>query len=327
MIMTLTYVSKINKNQKEMNKLFQQLMRNIKISFVEKENIIKYDEYFFNGLPIPKNIEFKDLKSNSFNLYWKIDNLNIINIDSNQIKFKVKIRKEDDNEKFMEVYEGKNTNYLIDNLKENSNYEVQICSIYNDLIGSWTSVQKIKTSKEFLVCDDSIILNETNRKKEFLNKLSEWSGYESMKLIYRSTRDGKNSKAFHDKCDNQGNTICLYKNDKDYIFGGYASIPWTEKGEHHFAPDSFIFTLTNIYNTKPTKFKSTIKDMVFHSSDFGPTFNDDICIYSDFEEEPCYSNFPCAYADSLGKGKSIFTNNEKSNDIYIKEIEVFKLFK
>jgi hypothetical protein len=94
-----------------------------------------------------------------------------------------------------------------------------------------------------LICDDSIILNESNRKNEFLNKLYEWSGYKSMKLIYRSTRDGKTSKAFHDKCDNQGNTICLYKNDKDYIFGGYASIPWTEEGEYHFAPDSFIFTL------------------------------------------------------------------------------------
>ena len=119
MIITLTYVSKINKK-----KWINYSNNWWKISFIEKENITKYDEYFFNDLPIPKDIEFRDLKPNSFNLYWKIDNLNMKNIDSNQIKFKVKIRKEDDNEKFMEVYEGENTNFLIDNLKENSNYEV-----------------------------------------------------------------------------------------------------------------------------------------------------------------------------------------------------------
>ena len=67
--------------------------------------------------------------------------------------------------------------------------------------------------------------------------------------------------------------------------------------------------------------------MVFHKSDYGPTFNNDICIYSNFEKKPCFSNFPSAYSDTLGKGKSIFTNNENSKDLYIKEIEVFKLFK
>jgi len=50
MIKMLTYVSKINKNDKEMKKLYDTCMRNIKISFEEKENKIKYEEYFFNYL-------------------------------------------------------------------------------------------------------------------------------------------------------------------------------------------------------------------------------------------------------------------------------------
>ena len=50
MLKKLTYVSKINKNKKEMEKLFYSYMRNIKISFEEKENKIKYEEYFFNYL-------------------------------------------------------------------------------------------------------------------------------------------------------------------------------------------------------------------------------------------------------------------------------------
>ena len=65
MIKKLTYVSKINKNDKEMQTFFQVLMRNIKISFEEKENKVKYDEYFFNGISSPKDIEFKDIDINS----------------------------------------------------------------------------------------------------------------------------------------------------------------------------------------------------------------------------------------------------------------------
>ena len=46
-IKNLNYVSKINKNLKEMNKLTKILMKNFKINFTEEN--IKYEEYFFNG--------------------------------------------------------------------------------------------------------------------------------------------------------------------------------------------------------------------------------------------------------------------------------------
>ena len=54
MIKKLTYVSKINKNEKEMQTFFQTCMKNIKISFEEKESKVKYDEYFFNYLQSSK---------------------------------------------------------------------------------------------------------------------------------------------------------------------------------------------------------------------------------------------------------------------------------
>ena len=59
-----------------------------------------------------------------------------------------------------------------------------------------------------------------------------------------------NSKVFYNKCSNIGPTITLIKNDKDNIFGGYASISWKLENENktYNAPDSFLFTLTNIYN-------------------------------------------------------------------------------
>ena len=102
MIKKLNYVSNINKNQKEINMIFQQLMKNLNISF--NDDNIKYEEYCFNGLPIPKDIEISDKNINSFKVSWKIDDINLINFAKKQIKYIIELKK--DNEKFISVYEG-----------------------------------------------------------------------------------------------------------------------------------------------------------------------------------------------------------------------------
>ena len=83
----------INKSKKEMKNLSKKLMKNIKFSFDKEKKIINYNEYYFNGIPEPKNINFQDISSNSVNVNWKIEDINIINIDKNKIKFQVEIRK------------------------------------------------------------------------------------------------------------------------------------------------------------------------------------------------------------------------------------------
>ena len=153
-----------------------------------------------------------------------------------------------------------------------------------------------------------------------------------MELIYRGTRDGSSSNDFHNKCDNKGETIVLIKNDKDNIFGGYTSYPWGKDGNHHSAPDSFLFTLTNIYKINPTKFPSkNEKHEVWHYSTYGPCFGggNDLEIYNDFLNKGGNLAFPRTYEDILGKGKSIFTGKDNNNDVYfkIKELEVFKVYK
>ena len=328
-IKILNYFSKINKIKKEKNILNQQLIRNLKISFNEEQNNIKYEEYYFNGLQIPKDIEFKEITENSFKIFWEIDNINIINIDNKKIKYKVEIRKDNKNDKFLKVYEGNNTNCLIEKLEKDTYYEVRICCLYNELIGSWSQIKKVKT-EDFII--DSIILKETQRENEFFEKLYEWSGYKKMELLYRGTRDGSTSYIFHNKCDNQGPTICLYKNDKGNIFGGYTSIPWTNNGNFHSDTESFLFTLTNIHETEPTKFPiSDSNYSVYHNSSRGPSFGCgcEIYIYEDFLKIKSYSNFPSSYKDILNKGKSVFTGDLNNNTYRFKvqEIEVFKLSK
>ena len=244
-IKKLNYVSNINKNQKEMKTLFQEPMKNLKISFIENESNIKYKEYYFNGMNIPRDIEFSDIGVNGFKISWEIDDITIPNIEIKQIKYKVEIRKENDN--FNLGYEDNNNYCTINNLDQGTNYEFRICSFYNNLMSNWTEIYKIETG-----IIDSVILNQKKKKNIYLNKILEWSGYKSMELIYRRTRDGMTSSDFHNKCDNKGKTICLFLNDKDNIFGGYSSITWNNNEGGKIANDCFLFTLTNIHNTEPT---------------------------------------------------------------------------
>jgi thiamine biosynthesis lipoprotein ApbE len=137
MLRILSSISKMNKNTKNMSKLSQKLMKGIRFYYNKDESTIKYEEFFFNGMPIPTNIKIKDVTIDSVNICWNIDkNIN------NKIEFRVEIKQENKNEEFKEVYKGNNTNYKITNLLKNTNYEIRICSIQNGEDGSWTPIIK-----------------------------------------------------------------------------------------------------------------------------------------------------------------------------------------
>ena len=327
LIKNLSYISKINKTKKEMNSLFQELIYGLKFSFIEEKNNIKFEEFFFNGLPVPKDIQFSDVSNVNLKISWKIDELNIINIDNKQIKYVIEMRKE--NENFKKIYEGNDNNYFVDNLEINTEYEFRIKSVYNNELQSyWSNILKIKT-EDYAI--DSMILKESKRIKEFCEKIIEWVGNDKFELIYRGSRDGVLSKNFHEKCDNKGKTLVLYKNDKDNIFGGYSTISWTSNSDSFLnAPGSFIFTLTNIYNTVPTQFLGVSNQKhVRHNPNYSPCFGGgtDIGINTNYSNSGGWSWFPDTYQDVLGKGKSIFTGNTNINEsgIKIKDIEVFRV--
>ena len=177
---------------------------------------------------------------------------------------------------------------------------------------------------------DCKILNECEKRNEFLEKLYEWTGYKKMELLYRGTRDGAGSNIFHKKCDNQGPTICLCQNEKGNIFGGYASISWSSDGNYHAAKGSFLFTLTNIHETDPTKYPITksYNYAVYHYSSYGPTFggNNDLYISSDYlNNTSSYCSLGYSYPDVLGKGNSVFSGEVNNSHFKLKELEVFKL--
>ena len=152
-----------------------------------------------------------------------------------------------------------------------------------------------------------------------------------MKLIYRGTRDGSDCNSFHNKCDNQGPTLILCKNEKGNIFGGFASISWTSDNQYHKVDESFLFTLTNIHGTAPSKYldKKNPQYAVYHGNDRGPSFGGghDLYICNNFLNNNSSSNINHSYQDVLGKGFSIFSGDINNRIFKLKELEVFKLFK
>ena len=60
---TLYYISEINKSKKKAEDFVNKKINNYDISF-ESDKYVYYNEYYFNGLPIPKNIKQRKRKEN-----------------------------------------------------------------------------------------------------------------------------------------------------------------------------------------------------------------------------------------------------------------------
>lgn len=98
--------------------------------------------------------------------------------------------------------------------------------------------------------------------------------YESQwKLVYRASRDGFDSSAFHLKCDLLSPTLTILKaKDSGFIFGGYTVANWAGEEVQKLDPHAFIFSLTN-GDDKPCLMKTSNSiNSIFCSSETGPSF-------------------------------------------------------
>ncbi len=60
-------------------------------------------------------------------------------------------------------------------------------------------------------------------------------------LLYRASRDGMTSAAFHEKCNNQGPTIVVAKvKNSEQIVGGYNPLVWDKSNQYKSKRDGFL---------------------------------------------------------------------------------------
>ena len=116
-------------------------MENFKIKFINEQSNLNYEKYYFNGMPIPYNININNITYSNFNISWKIDVTD--NDIKDKIKFRLDIKKE--NENFNKIYEGNQNNFNCERLSSNTNYEIRICSFYDNYNSPYGEIKKIKT--------------------------------------------------------------------------------------------------------------------------------------------------------------------------------------
>ncbi|CAB4441811.1 unnamed protein product [Rhizophagus irregularis] len=99
------------------------------------------------------------------------------------------------------------------------------------------------------------------------------------KLLYRSNRDGIDTKTFHKNCDNKEATIWVAKiKDSTQIIGGYNPLDWNGNN-WKTTTDSFIFNFTDGKNISTAKVGYVInqKLAVFCHDTYGPTMGNLHC--------------------------------------------------
>ncbi len=73
-------------------------------------------------------------------------------------------------------------------------------------------------------------------------------------LLYRASRDGYSSAAFHSKCDDKGATIVIAKvKNSEQIIGGYNPLYWYSSYTYLSTRDSFIFSFSDKNNLQSAK--------------------------------------------------------------------------
>ena len=152
------------------------------------------------------------------------------------------------------------------------------------------------------------------------------------KLLYRATRDGFTTQAFHSKCDGKSNTITIIKNNLNYVFGGYASPAWTSSGMYRNDPNAFIFSLRRDGDSFKDKFtvKKTESAIIGYLR-YGPTFGAGHDIYICNQSNTTVGSY-CDFGDSYdlpngytygGNAQSFLAGN--FNQWTTTEIEVYQI--
>ena len=100
---------------------------------------------------------------------------------------------------------------------------------------------------------ESSILKQARYKSLLVNWIIEAIGKPnfSSKLLWKGTVHGFGASIFHKNCDDKGRTVTVVLSERDYIFGGYTSKPWSSSTGYVDDPEAFIFSLT--HKTKHSK--------------------------------------------------------------------------
>ena len=145
-------------------------------------------------------------------------------------------------------------------------------------------------------------------------------------LLYRGSRDGFGSRAFHSRCDGKSNTVTIILNDQNHVFGGYTSVAWSSSDSCLGDSSAYLFSLRKDKLTNSEKYSITkSSDAIHGGSSNGPIFGHGsgyaIYICSDANINKCSHNTKSSYEiPSTG-----YLAGASDSNWLVTEIEVYQL--
>jgi hypothetical protein len=94
-------------------------------------------------------------------------------------------------------------------------------------------------------------------------------------LLFRASKHGYDADTFHRLCDNRGPTLCIFKSDKNKIFGGFSDKSWFSQICFKASKNSFLFSVSS---KKKLKLFRNYDKALFFNKTCGPCFGEDIVI-------------------------------------------------
>ncbi|XP_046567399.1 LOW QUALITY PROTEIN: interferon-induced protein 44-like [Haliotis rubra] len=117
------------------------------------------------------------------------------------------------------------------------------------------------------------IMERTLTKKD-QKQLNRWlNARKDFELLYKATRDGCSSTAFHVECDSKGPTVTVFYNTSDCVFGGYTSVSWDSAGAYKVDQTAFLFRLYFQGSSNPKQYPATNgNEAIYGHATYGPMF-------------------------------------------------------
>jgi len=109
------------------------------------------------------------------------------------------------------------------------------------------------------------------------------AGKSQYSLLFRASRDGFAVGTFHQKCDDQGATVCVIRSESNHVFGGYTETSWKHAGAWVRDDKAWIYLLRSAKGDRPEQW-IPIKNpecAIYTNNSYGPTFGagHDLVIY------------------------------------------------
>ena len=131
----LYYIIEMKKKEEETKNFIKKKIKNYSICFDNEYNKISFDEYYFNVIPIPKDINY-EIKGDNLLLTWKIGDSKIEEPYEYIIQINVNNKEK--------IYKTPFNQFLLEKYESNVEYEVKIRVSSDDEFGDWSEIKNFK---------------------------------------------------------------------------------------------------------------------------------------------------------------------------------------